>query len=358
MTKKSIRPEGSSPLRPAAKAIISQRLHSAIRLVKDISVGCARKPEYIHQLRVAVRRAEAAISAFEPELRPKAVARARKRLRTIRKAAGAARDCDVHRVLLGKVEGLDSPDLKPVLRYLTRRLNAARQEAAREVIEVARRKRARKLKEARKDILELPRRTDDPTSTPSTLLGAALRDFATATAATRTAAAADLSSLDSLHALRVSAKQVRYAVEIFRACLPDALCDSTLTNLREFQAALGRINDARQMGAWLADEARDLADAARPMFIPRGTTPESIHEELRVMHGRLEADLAAAHAAALPKIPALLDAALRPLETWTHSAGTGFQPAALDSKGPAGRSAQGPTDRREHAASPRRVAST
>jgi CHAD domain-containing protein len=354
MSKKRIsRPEATSALRPAAKSIIRSRLRSATRLVKDISAGCVRKPEYIHQLRVAIRRAEAAISAFEPELRSSAVTSARRRLRTVRKAAGAVRDCDVHRTLLKSVQGLDSEELRPVARYLARRLSLARDEAAGEVVGIARPRRVRKLKEARRGLIDLPRRSDNPAASPSTLLGAALRTFSGVTSATRAAAGADLSNLESLHALRVSAKQVRYAVEIFRHCLPDSLCDSTLTQLREFQAVLGRVNDARQMSTWLASEAKHLAGAARPKSIPKGATAESIHEELRVIVGRLDAELAAAHAAALPQVAQKLDAALRPLEDWTRSALPLREESSVERTIPAGRRAEGSGDR--HAHSPRRA---
>jgi CHAD domain-containing protein len=349
MSRKRInRPEATSPLRPAAKSILRSRLRSATRLVKDVSAGCIRKPEYIHQLRVAIRRAEAAISAFEPELRPSAVIKARRRLRSVRKAAGAVRDVDVHRTLLKSIEALKGEEQRPVVKYLSRRLESARLDAAEEALGVARARRDRKLKKSRRQLLDLPRRADNPAASPSTLLGAALRTFSGVTAATRAAASTDLANLDNLHALRVGAKQVRYAVEIFRQCLPDSLCDSTLTQLREFQALLGRVNDDRQMSSWLAGEARYLAGAARPKSIPKGSTPEAIHEELRVIVGSLEADLAAAHAAALPHIALRLDAALRPLEEWTRSALPAREEVSAERPSPAGRRAEGPSDRHAH----------
>jgi CHAD domain-containing protein len=342
------RPEATSPLRPAAKCILRSRLRSATRLVKDVSAGCIRKPEYIHQLRVAIRRAEAAISAFEPELRPGAVARARRRLRTVRKAAGAVRDCDVHRTLLKSIPGLESDEQRPALKYLEKRLTLARRAAADEVLGIAGRKRVRKLQKARRRLLDLPRRSDKVAVSPPTLLGAGVRTLSEAAVAAREAGEGDLSNLDNLHALRVAAKQVRYAVEIFRHCLPDSLCDSTLTNLREFQAVLGRVNDARQMSSWLAAEARHLAGAARPKSIPKGATIESIHEELRVIVSRLEADLAGAHAAALPQIESRLKAAIGPLEEWTRSMMPLREEPSSDRPMPAGRRAEGPVERIVH----------
>ncbi|MBX3378360.1 MAG: CHAD domain-containing protein [Phycisphaeraceae bacterium] len=348
MGKSSInRPEATSPLRPAARSILAARLRSVTRLVKDVNAGYIRKPEYIHQLRVAIRRAEAAINAFEPELRARAVARARRRLRAVRKAAGMVRDCDVHGTLLRSIEGLKGSEQKAVRKYLVRRLDLAREESAREVLAVARPKRMRAMKKARRKLVKLPRRVEGDAMSPPTLLGAALRAFTRVTAETRAAAGQDLTNLEHLHGLRVSAKQVRYAVEIFRVCLPGSLCDSTLTHLREFQAVLGRVNDLRQMSSWLASEAKSLNSAARPKLIPKGTTAEAVHEELLVIVGKLDADLAAAQEAALPLIAGKLEAALAPLEAWTREMGSPktADEAAAELPRLAGRSAEGTVER-------------
>ena len=61
-----------------------------------------RDPEYVHQLRVATRRADAALRIFAPCLPGKVHKKARHRLRRLRQAAGAAHDWDVF--LLGITE--------------------------------------------------------------------------------------------------------------------------------------------------------------------------------------------------------------------------------------------------------------
>src|SRR4051812_10904613 len=55
----------------------------------------AEDPEHVHQLRVAPRRAGAALDIFELCLPAKVYKSAKKRIRRIRRAAGAARDWDV-----------------------------------------------------------------------------------------------------------------------------------------------------------------------------------------------------------------------------------------------------------------------
>src|SRR5206468_932768 len=57
-----------------------------------------KDPEHVHQLRVGTRRATAALDIFADCLPAKVYKTARKQLRRIRRAAGAARDWDVFRM--------------------------------------------------------------------------------------------------------------------------------------------------------------------------------------------------------------------------------------------------------------------
>ncbi len=352
--KRVAQPGPESPAQGAARHLLRSRLRSVDRLVGDISAKQVKKPEYIHQLRVSIRRADAAINAFGPCLGPAEVTQTRKRLRTLRKAAGATRDCDSHAAILPSLLTHDTPDQNNLSKYLDGRLRSARSAAAQNALDAARPKRARKLKAARKALV---RSITAPETGQRTLQQAAADAIAATLAATRTAANTDLNDLNNLHGLRVAGKQIRYAVEIFRACLPGQLCDSSLVHLREFQSLLGRVNDARQMASWLTDEALLLAESPKPKGIPRSATTESVHEELRVLLGRFEAEREAAHAAALPEVPARLDAALRPLEDWVRSTREASPtPAESHDRASAGRDAEGPDDRANHVKGKHRAA--
>lgn len=346
-----------APAHQAARHLLRSRLRSVSRLIADISAGRVKRPEYIHQLRVSIRRADAAINAFESCLGTSEVTRIRKRLRTIRKAAGAARDCDVHTAILPTLLVKDTPDHKHLATYLSRRLVADRKAAAECTLTSARPKRARKLKEARKALVaSIARPEKSQTAAASTLLQSASDALSSTLAASRAAGQMDLRDLNHLHGLRVAAKQVRYAVELFRPCLPGEVCDSALARLREFQSLLGRVNDARQMAVWLTEEAILLSESRHPGGIPRGATSESIHEELRVLLGRFEAEREAAHAAALPEVAVLLDAALHPLEDWVRAAREALPAAGTQHKNSVGRDAQGPQDRAAQVKGKRRIA--
>src|SRR4051812_7186642 len=87
--------KADTPLTEAARRVLTVRLEMVgehLPLAKRGGDGAA---EYVHRLRVATRRADAALRIFRLCLRKKVYRAARARLRTIRRAAGAARDWDV-----------------------------------------------------------------------------------------------------------------------------------------------------------------------------------------------------------------------------------------------------------------------
>src|SRR5690348_512201 len=87
--------KADTPVAEAARHVLFVRL----QVVKDYLPRAALEPdhdiEYVHQLRVGSRRADAALRIFRACLPAKAHRKARRRLRKLRRAAGAARDWDV-----------------------------------------------------------------------------------------------------------------------------------------------------------------------------------------------------------------------------------------------------------------------
>ena len=87
--------EAGTPLPEAARLVLEVRLRVVADHLPRAMHEADRDPEHVHQLRVATRRADAALRIFRPCLPRKVYKEARRRLRTIRRAAGAARDWDV-----------------------------------------------------------------------------------------------------------------------------------------------------------------------------------------------------------------------------------------------------------------------
>ncbi|MCL6546812.1 MAG: CHAD domain-containing protein [Bryobacteraceae bacterium] len=113
-----------------AKQQISARLG---RLVFEIhNVAKSAEAEAVHDLRVAVRRLSQSLAVFGSLLPSGPLKKARKRLKRLRRAAGAVRDCDIALALLAE-EGVPAEDA------LCLRLRKERQEAERGLVEEIRR---------------------------------------------------------------------------------------------------------------------------------------------------------------------------------------------------------------------------
>src|SRR5439155_18388759 len=82
------------PVAKAARRAIAARLE-AVREALRPAAAWGPDPEPVHHLRVATRRAGAALDTFGDLLPGKVYKKARKALRRVRRAAGEARDADV-----------------------------------------------------------------------------------------------------------------------------------------------------------------------------------------------------------------------------------------------------------------------
>ena len=98
----------ATPVADAARRVLTLRLEG----VRDCLGHALREPgrdaEFVHQLRVATRRASAALEIFAECLPPKVYRATRLLIRNIRRAAGKARDWDV---FLGRL--VDDADKLP-----------------------------------------------------------------------------------------------------------------------------------------------------------------------------------------------------------------------------------------------------
>src|SRR3712207_1913020 len=87
----------TTPLDDAARRVLTVRLGVVGHYLPLAVREADHDTEHVHQLRVGTRRARAALDLFACCLPDKVYRRARKQLRRLRRAAGAARDWDVFR---------------------------------------------------------------------------------------------------------------------------------------------------------------------------------------------------------------------------------------------------------------------
>ena len=232
-------------LAEAAGEIVSRRLEPIPSLLERALSFELGETEAVHDLRVAIRRAEASMRAFRQCFSAKRWARVRKMLRRIRRAAGHARTCDVHILLLeAHRESTDAED-RPALEHAIAETSRARIEAQDELVHIARRyptkqivKRSRKLV-SRTRVAEV------------SLLDAASHELPKFVDRVRRAGEKDLTELESLHALRIRGKGLRYAIEIFSPCFDTGFRKRVYAPVKRLQDLLGEINDDHEIACRL-----------------------------------------------------------------------------------------------------------
>jgi CHAD domain-containing protein len=275
--------DGLTPTAQAAATILRLRLEPIAPLLALAASRHEEDVRYVHQLRVAIRRAEAAMRAFRSCFRPRRWRRLRRRLREIRRAAGDAREADVHIAMLTeRLAGADDRD-RAVLEHALRQTRRRRAEAQRAVDEAARGHPQRKLTRLMRRLIDSAAASDEGRPV--------LRDLAVAQLAlglqqVEDAAAMDLSVFEHLHALRIRSKRLRYALEIFASCFDQCLRSESYPEFSALQDHLGEINDAYELALRFDRYAVEVAGAPaaeRPAApsSPPGHSEVELDDELR-----------------------------------------------------------------------------
>jgi CHAD domain-containing protein len=243
----------------AARLALEMRLeatHETLAAARELSSDA----EPIHEMRVASRRAAAALQVFSERLPGKSARHARKSLRRLRRGVAAAREADVFFAALecwapdrAKVE-------KPGLQYLFGHVTAQRRAAQDEVcaaIDRCKSEWAFRVERCPKKV----RRGGGP-----------LRQFAPPICAALvmdldcSIAAGDFENAEKLHAMRIAGKRFRYAFELLAPALAPAAHETLYPTLVELQSLLGAAHDSWQTIRRLDGLIDDVA-AMRPQLM-------------------------------------------------------------------------------------------
>ncbi len=267
----------SDPVTEAACRILELRMDDVQRFLPLAAKHGADDIEYVHQLRVSCRRASAALRAFEPLAR-RGARKLSRWLRTLRRAAGPARDADVFLEML-------RADLSPTNEYaqdlvdlaLASRaqaqpaLVAAEEDAARGALRKAVKKCVRSIARAKGDEAD--------------------RSFAEFARKAFAAAAEGVHAVDpeqatweELHELRIAAKRLRYSIEIFHSAAAPFLRLEVYPQVEEIQEQLGAINDRASSQLRLQQmlqgmPADGLAAFVAGMIVGEHSEAERLHDE-------------------------------------------------------------------------------
>jgi CHAD domain-containing protein len=248
----------STPVADAALRVLAVRLGVVRDYLGPALRDYEKDPEYVHQLRVGTRRAGAALDIFRACLTERAHRKARKYLRRLRRAAGAARDWDV---FLIEVSGHQPPrggrraGFDFLLGYAAgQRLaaQAALAEAAPDYPFAFERLTAETL-----------HAVGAPEGGPTTLLDLALPVLGDRLRELDDAAAKDLEDYGNLHRVRIAGKRLRYAMEVFADCFGPAFKEVHYPAVEEMQEILGRANDSHVARGRL-EALRERIKGARP----------------------------------------------------------------------------------------------
>jgi CHAD domain-containing protein len=241
-------------------------------------------PEFLHELRVAVRRSRAVLRDARAVLPDEVRDRAGEDLRWMQQITGPARDLDVY-VLgwAGYCEPL-SPDVRahlaPVLAHIERRRAAAHRRLARDL-------RSARFAEALGWWQAWLVEAQEPLAPGREPLGAVVAQRITKAQRRllQHGRAIDaMSPAEQLHDLRKDAKRLRYLLECFGSLLDPKGRKEVVRNLKRLQDNLGEHQDTEVHVAELADLARELngdSSAGADALLAMGRLTEQLEARRR-----------------------------------------------------------------------------
>jgi len=248
----------ADPVAEAARLALSSRLDVLKHYLPLAAKKSHQDLEYVHQLRVASRRARAALDMFEPLLPPRKSRWLKRWLRRIRRKAGDARDLDVMQQQLTRQVRNGDPAMVSVLCDVERR----RRRAQRPLRRLHRRVKKKEFFERAERIIQRikPRRETSAIASFGQFGAGALR--ASVEDWFAHADRLDVADVESLHALRISAKHLRYTMELVAPAFDPSLRNDLYPAVAALQDDLGAINDHYCLAALLEKSAHETANGA------------------------------------------------------------------------------------------------
>jgi CHAD domain-containing protein len=222
--------------------------------------------EFLHDVRVAVRRTRSLLKLGRPALPPHIRETWEPQFKWLGDLTTPVRDLDVYQLglpeMAGWLEAASVDDLEPFQAYLARRRAAER----RTLVRALRGARLRRLLDNWAG--ELSALADPARSADGAALSAgALARTNLARAYRRVirdgTAITDSSPPEALHALRKRGKELRYALEMFAPVLDDVQVAKAIKDLKSLQDVLGRFQDSEVQRMTLHGFAQEMvADGA------------------------------------------------------------------------------------------------
>jgi len=230
--------EGIKPGQPVtrvAKRALRERLRDVWHYAALASCNPEKDAEYVHQLRVSARRARAVLEIFANWLPRRNTRKMKKTLRRLRRSAGDARDLDV---LYCRLTEIADAKRAHHLCSVIKQVATHRQKAQEPVIASYKKARRQRFRKRSRALIKRVRRRNDESFAEAarSALGPIVDDFFVA-------AASNTLNDKTLHRMRVSGKQVRYAMELTAGAFDASFREELYPTFVEVQEKLGEIND-------------------------------------------------------------------------------------------------------------------
>ena len=253
----------------AFSAIFAAALEHAGANVAGVAQG--HDTEYLHQMRVGLRRLRSALIAFRALVPKKAAKPLVERLRVLMPELGTARDWDVFCDGLMEI-GTHEPQNAPVLAALLTRARAKRAAARRRARNVAESPKMQSfLLRALRWVNDGPWQRGRGAEIPLSLFASQALERLYRKSL-KQAQHIDWVDAESRHRLRIRVKRLRYACDFFAACFPGAAAQPYLKRLAALQDILGALNDvavARRLSGELGQEVAAAAAYVRRTLAAR-----------------------------------------------------------------------------------------
>lgn len=229
--------------------------------------------ENVHRMRVASRRARSALEVFEDCLPRKPRRTWKKDMRALTRALGAARDADVQIEYLEELRGRAPGDSLPGIDFALELKERHREDLQHPLVQALEElEEGSVLEEMRSCLQDLPEAGTDWGSRPyaraNRLIRGRIQDLVS-----REGCVHREEAIEDHHSLRISAKRLRYSLEIFRPLFEDGLKEP-LSLIKEMQEKLGDMHDC---DVWAADmEATDVLLRGSRLALPPDLAPKDI----------------------------------------------------------------------------------
>ncbi len=230
---------GNEPVTKVAVQTLRSRLEAVQEYLPLAALSHEESVEYVHQLRVASRRAEAAMEMYRELLPEWRAAWVEEQLGRIRKHSNDARDDDV---LVRRLEAVDASAAGKLLQHV----RVHRVESQRPILKVYEnltKKNGRFGRRVEKLLSRVRLRGKGRKSKEPTYREWADSHLRPILDAFYTTSESDLADTADLHQFRILGKKLRYAMELLSAAFGSELRRTAYPLLEKLQDELGKVND-------------------------------------------------------------------------------------------------------------------